>query len=63
MKTQADFDREIAEMRMEHSISAYNTQIIDEKRKLLEIQRNEGVIREKILELELKIEALRESRT
>jgi hypothetical protein len=49
-----DFDVEIKKMRLEYDIAAIGTQLIDEKRKLLEIKKNQAIIATKIKELDAK---------
>jgi hypothetical protein len=49
-----DFDIEIKKMRLEYDIAAIGTQLIDEKRKLLEIKKNQAIIAAKIKELDAK---------
>jgi hypothetical protein len=49
-----DFDIEIKKMRLEYDIAAIGTQLIDERRKLLEIKKNQAIIAAKIKELDAK---------
>lgn len=55
-----DFDLEIKRMRIDYDISAISTQLIDEKRKLIELKKNQSIIYAKIKELEGKIEEKRQ---
>jgi hypothetical protein len=51
-----DFDLEIKKMRLDYDISAISTQLIDEKRKLIELKKNQSIIFAKVKELEGKID-------
>lgn len=51
-----EFEIEIKKMRLEYDISAISTQIIDEKRKMLEVKKQQAVIQTKIQELDGKLQ-------
>jgi septal ring factor EnvC (AmiA/AmiB activator) len=54
-----NFDLEIKKMRLEYDISAIGTQLIDEKRKLLETRKSMANIQDKINELQGKVQEKR----
>lgn len=51
-----EFENEIKKMRLEYDISAISTQMIDEKRKMLEIKKQQAVVQAKIQELDGKLQ-------
>lgn len=57
MNEQERLDLEIKQMRIDYDISAYRTQIIEWRRKMLEAQRSASAAKNQIAELEDKIAA------
>lgn len=55
MNDQEKLDIEIKKMRLDYDIAGYTAQIIDAKRKLLELKREEGKQQTLVRELEDKI--------
>jgi predicted nucleic acid-binding Zn-ribbon protein len=58
MMTQEQLDLEIKKMRLEHEISSNQTALIDVKRKLLEMKKNEVAFNEQKRKYEEQIERL-----
>lgn len=51
-----EFEIEIKKMRLEYDVSAISTQMIDEKRKMLEIKKQQAVVQAKLQELDGKLQ-------
>jgi len=56
-------DIEIKKMGLEHDIAAYRAQILDRKRKLMQIRKDQVVVENQMKDLEEKIQAKEEEYT